>query len=130
MKIQESQFAPYEESIELRELGFNRECFAWYNMSNDELLFFGDDPCVDMYAGEYLRPEAPLWQQCWDWFEDVHELYSSQDNILLDFCVSSDNGEIKILKPLFTGECFKNRQDVRLERLRFLIKTVKGNEQQ
>lgn len=122
MKIEE-QFAPFEESKELEELGFDSDCFAWYNYG--ELVIFGDDNLLDGYAGEDNRPFTPLWQQCWDFFEDKFKLYSSQDNILLDFTVSSADGEIKILKPLHTGEHFKNRQEVRLERLRFLIKTVK-----
>ena len=56
-------FIPYDLALELKDLGFNEECFAWYNMSQDSLCFFGNDCCADMYAGEELRPEAPLWQQ-------------------------------------------------------------------
>ena len=58
-----NEFVPYEQALELKQLGFNEECFAWYNMSQDNLCFFGNDCCADMYAGEELRPEAPLWQQ-------------------------------------------------------------------
>ncbi len=61
-------FIPYDLALELKALGFNEECFAWYNMSQDNLCFFGNDCCADMYAGEELRPEAPLWQQAFDWF--------------------------------------------------------------
>ena len=70
------QFIPYEQALELKELGFNEECFAWYNMSQDNLCFFGDDCCADMYAGEKSRPEAPLWQQAFDWFRDKYNLVS------------------------------------------------------
>ena len=81
----ESLFVPYKIALELKDLGFNEECFAWYNMSQDNLCFFGDDCCADMYAGEESRPEAPLWQQAFRFFREKYGLhYIICKNIQMD----------------------------------------------
>ena len=78
-------FIPYDLALELKDLGFNEECFAWYNMSQDNLCFFGNDCCADMYAGEELRPEAPLWQQAFRFFREKYGLhYIICKNIQMD----------------------------------------------
>ena len=70
----EKEFVPYDLALELKDLGFGEECFAWYNMSQDNLCFFGNDCCADMYAGEKSRPEAPLWQQAFRFFREKYNL--------------------------------------------------------
>ena len=78
-------FIPYDLALELKDLGFNEECFAWYNISQDNLCFFGDDYCADMYAGEKSRPEAPLWQQAFRFFREKYGLhYIICKNIQID----------------------------------------------
>lgn len=97
-------FIPYDLALELKDLGFNEECFAWYNMSQDNLCFFGDDCCADMYAGEESRPEAPLWQQAFRWFREKYDLtWEHQFN---DSNISLYVGEITY--PDNSLEFFKN----------------------
>lgn len=67
-------FIPYNLALELQSLGFDEECFAWYNYGS--LTFFEDDAILGMYAGEENRPFAPLFQQIFDWFEKEHNLFS------------------------------------------------------
>ena len=127
----EKQFIPYEQSLAIKELGFNEECFAWYNMSHDNLCFFGDDCCADMYAGEKSRPEAPLWQQAFDWFRENNKLnsfiYTPIDKI--NYCFEIKN----ILEFINDGDLSEMQsgikytyEEARLECLKKLIKIVKN----
>lgn len=72
----EKEFVPYELAVKLKELGFERECFAWYNYGT--LTIYGEDRLLDSCAaneGEN-RPNAPLWQQAFEWFREKHGLIS------------------------------------------------------
>ena len=127
----EKQCIPYEQSLAMKELGFNEECFAWYNMSHDNLCFFVDDCCADMYAGEKSRPEAPLWQQAFDWFRENNKLnsfiYTPIDKI--NYCFEIKN----ILEFINDGDLSEMQsgikytyEEARLECLKKLIKIVKN----
>lgn len=78
-----SQFIPAEQARELKELGFNEECFCTYH--NGEL---SRNPSHRIDAkpiqGEPYTWKnnlvhnsvicAPLWQQAFDWFSNKHNL--------------------------------------------------------
>ena len=56
----ESLFCPYELALELKELGFNEECFGWYSPVLNGLLIY----CNSTNDGtEEKYCTAPLWQQ-------------------------------------------------------------------
>ena len=68
----EKEFLPYQESLELKELGFNEKCAAHY-IDEDDLelkwkiyrnLSFNTNNCV----------QAPLYQQAFRWFRERHGL--------------------------------------------------------
>jgi hypothetical protein len=73
----EKEFVTYEQALALKELGFDEECFAWYNYG--ELLEFSNDHILDMYAGEDKRPIAPLKQQVFRWFQNKYNWYHTMD---------------------------------------------------
>lgn len=66
----DKEFVSYEQALSLKELGFDEECFAWYNYG--ELLEFGNDHILDMYAGEDKKPVAPLKQQVFRFFREKY----------------------------------------------------------
>lgn len=74
MKKIEDIFIPSFEANVLSRLGFKEDCFAWYNF--DTLWFYGDDMILDGYAGEEDRPNAPTWEQAFDFFRDTFKLNS------------------------------------------------------
>lgn len=76
MNIDEN-FVPFDLSMELKSIGFNEDCFAWYNYGGDYLCIFGDDHLLDGYAGSDQRPMAPLWQQAFKWFDINYNLEGS-----------------------------------------------------
>jgi hypothetical protein len=68
----EKEFLPYQESLELKELGFKEKCAAHY-VDEDDLelkwkiyrnLSFNTDNCV----------QAPLYQQAFRWFREKYNL--------------------------------------------------------
>lgn len=121
----EKEFIPYEQALELKDLGFDEECFAWYNMSQDNLCFFGNDCCADMYAGEKSRPEAPLWQQAFRFFREKYGLhyiickniqmggYGYREVILLPYMEENEN------------TIFKTYEEAEVECLKKLIEIAK-----
>jgi hypothetical protein len=70
------EFIPYEQSLELKELGFDETCLAYYELGNfnlkpipmkDEISSFHSNRNALMIA-------SPLYQQAFRWFRDVHGL--------------------------------------------------------
>lgn len=70
----ESHFIPYSEALALKELGFDEECFAYYDV--DEGYSTGHAFC---YSDMTNQPEkgclAPLYQQAFRWLLKKHNLY-------------------------------------------------------
>lgn len=67
----EENFIPYKQALALKELGFNEPCFGWFwgDMSGGlhiEYIARNVDPYVS----------APLYQQAFKWFRDIHSLCS------------------------------------------------------
>lgn len=57
-------FVPYEQSLALKELGFDEPCFGFY-CDEDEYERLGD------FAS------APLFSQAFKWFREKHKLFGS-----------------------------------------------------
>lgn len=72
----EKQFAPYELSVKLKELGFNEECFGYYNAKGsirysgqiEPLGLDTEEMSNDILNSKYCS--APLWQQAFDFFRE------------------------------------------------------------
>ena len=80
----EKEFIPYEQALELKELGFNEECLALWQSTrkgepyinincpqNIKALLSGRINNSDV---EYIV-SAPLWQQAFDWFREKCNLF-------------------------------------------------------
>jgi hypothetical protein len=135
----EKEFVPYQESLELKELGFDEPCFAFYQVEN-----FEKKPCGVDDRDEYIRtgfatcknseiPEhftsAPLYQQAFRWFREKHNMR---------FCIIDDHSNNE--KPYsFTSEheyfydtgtsndWFSTYEKAELACLKKLIEIVKKN---
>ena len=81
-KEMENQFVPYELAVKLKGLGFDEECFGYYN-SKGTLRYQGQvEPLGGMDVQEMSNEvvnskycSSPLWQQSFDWFRGNHNLY-------------------------------------------------------
>ena len=77
----EKEFIPYEQALELKELGFDEPCFGYYLCKNSafgvELELTTD--WIDLLPYDSSSCKAPLYQQAFRWFRDngnVSEIFS------------------------------------------------------
>ena len=61
------EFIPYEQALELKELGFNELCLFYYG-DNETLRIYHQSEIYDDLIG------APLYQQAFRWFREKHGL--------------------------------------------------------
>jgi hypothetical protein len=81
----EKEFIPYEQSLELKELGFDEDCFGCYAEKKEVIVRVGDyrsfqnndseDVIIrDFNSYENGTVSAPLYQQVFRWFRDKYGL--------------------------------------------------------
>ena len=77
------EFVPYELALELKQLGFDEPCLAFYDGKNAESFYFNN---IRDASGDYIPFQkhdrlkwfgAPLYQQAFRWFREKHQLDSS-----------------------------------------------------
>jgi hypothetical protein len=69
------EFIPYEQALELKELGFDEPCMAFYEPGNKEVKVVGvnqryNDPSL-LTVTDFC---APLYQQAFRWFREKYHL--------------------------------------------------------
>ena len=70
----EKEFVPYEESLELKELGFNEPCFGYYiELRNPSEGILTIDKCENNINGVL----APTFSQAFRWFRKKHDLFGT-----------------------------------------------------
>ena len=90
-----NEFVLYKESLELKQLGFDEECYGRY--VNGELLTYKEHN-DDNYHWSNEIISAPLIQQAFRWLRDIHKLYSE---IQVD----------RTMEPKFCYEIFRYTND-------------------
>ena len=84
------EFVPYEQALELKELGFDEPCFGWFRStlipSNFTEFFleteFGMNESPSDWVNSNFLDEAcsaPLYQQAFRWFREKYKLHYSID---------------------------------------------------
>ena len=71
------EFIPYEQALELKELGFNEECFAYYN--NLGVAYNRIKNTDTLIEAEHIKGNwctSPLYQQAFRWFREKYRLDS------------------------------------------------------
>jgi hypothetical protein len=61
------EFIPYEQALELKELGFDEECLKYWVLVSDRYELFKDKLTND-------DAPAPLYQQAFRWFREKYDL--------------------------------------------------------
>ena len=128
----EKEFVPYEQALALKELGFDKECFAFYSKIYG---FMTTSPTnkVNEFAGEVI---LPLYQQAFRWFREKHSLQS----IIVPFAENSiDENSNTLYYPIINKKQFygfvnsqeeiglKTSEEAELECLVKLIEIVKND---
>ena len=143
-----NEFIPYEQALELKELGFDEDCLAYYLKDNKTLklaegyyivtrnfrdnkmeyelnnsnFLFGKNKPINLYN----LSTSPLYQQAFRWFREKYRLYGKPEYFLNDwYCfIINDMKEEDNSRRLFTE--FPSYEEAELECLRKLIEIVKN----
>jgi hypothetical protein len=84
-----TEFIPYEQALELKELGFDEPCLAYYDKDGDLLGDIGINEDIDnLYRNSYFviykdfsesEYTVPLYQQAFRWFREKYNISYSID---------------------------------------------------
>ena len=128
----EKEFVPYVLSKQIKQLGFNEECFGYYVDVEVANPFLVINRISDTQGGYFTL--APLWQQAFRWFR---EKYETSGEISSDFYLEGKDNEweyniYQLGKEddgyVGTINIFKTYEDAELECLKKLIEIVKNYE--
>jgi len=67
----EKEFIPYEQALELKELGFDEDCFGYYKLQGKELVFREiRNTIISNWRDSFMKfsqCSAPTYQQAFRW---------------------------------------------------------------
>ena len=89
----DKEFVTYEQSLALKELGFNEECFAFYNGKFLDSTDYNFDDGTSKDIG--LCVKVPLKQQVFRWFRE--------NGYMIDICPDFEDG------LYYFGICYKHK---------------------
>jgi hypothetical protein len=122
------EFIPYEQALELKELGFDEECIGWYPNNSAALSLHGvfiGKPSLGSYK---LLAYAPLYQQAFRWFRErylLHHEIACGDNVF--WFRYGKNGYISILSIDTNNDSYwQTYEEAELACLKKLIEIVKN----
>ncbi len=69
----DKEFIPHQQSLELKELGFDEVCMGGYDLEDNSLYIGYISDYGIQYNPEYYIP-APLYQQAFRWFREKHNI--------------------------------------------------------
>ena len=120
------EFIPYEQALELKELGFDDKCFAAMDMYSN--IDYGSEMYDWIKNGETVQSTwaaLPLYQQAFRWFREKYGLYSEifvDDNKTFGFLISSFIEEGRLDKPL--TRLFNTYEEAELGCVKQLIEII------
>jgi hypothetical protein len=120
------EFAPYEPSLALKELGFDEPCLMYFSDKSKELLSLSErDISFVQGTSNSTFTKAPLFQQAFRWFREKHSLKSWVQEHTADTFIY----EIRphVLTQYKQGETYvyTNYEEAELACLKKLIEIVK-----
>ena len=71
----ENEFIPYEQALALKELGFDEECFAYYNLKEEITFKSCHNRVPIIMSGK--KCGMPLYQQAFSFFREKYNLDGS-----------------------------------------------------
>ena len=130
------EFIPYEQALELKELGFNEECFGCYELAEvrdykNNGLEIRNEIVLNTLNGyrkydDESQTCAPLYQQAFRWFRENHSISSYIEEVLdEDDDMIRYEAYIKSPNGLFGAMARKTYEEAELACLKKLIETAK-----
>jgi hypothetical protein len=128
----EKEFVPYEPSLVLRELGFDKPCLGYYFGKDKQVYTSNEDvkPPFMPSLDSKVMFRAPLYRQAFRWFREKYDIDIYIDIIFLKHDDGISLKKYKVLIP-FPNELFidvglfTTHEEAELECLKKLIEIVK-----
>jgi hypothetical protein len=134
--MENKEFGPYEESLSLKELGFDEPCFGEYRQwdgSKPYLQLYQDldgcstDPADYEYTTECI---APTFSQTFRWFREKYELegdisHLNDGRFKWSYQIRNITNNPELSKILESQPYFESYEEAELACLRKLIQIVK-----
>jgi len=97
-----NEFIPYEQALALKELGFDEECFSFYNAIGELYKSEG----YYCYSHNVHKDEviAPLYQQAFRWFREKYNI----DSWVQPFTSEKSNGDLYLPDESYSYFIFKD----------------------
>jgi hypothetical protein len=111
-----TEFIPYEQALELKELGFDKPCFGLYH--NDKTFYPTQCKSHDQFHGQVCS--APLYQQAFRWFREKYGL---------NYVIVKAESWFYTINGCNTQEGFNTYEEAELACLNKLIEIVKNGKQ-
>ena len=120
----EKEFVPYEQVLALKELGFDKPCFGYYN-SNREFVY-GSHTNNEM---QRFRYSVPTFSQAFRWFRENYGLFHSITEYNKDgsLIIEISKDRVEIFRKM-TNFDFTEYREAELACLTKLIEIVEGIE--
>lgn len=115
----EKDFVPYEPSFRLKALGFDEECFSYYDLNNKP-NFFGADNLMDTHCVQVNRP---TFSQAFRWFREEYNIVGEINSYYSDKEWSFNYDIVTIFKEK-ASDRFNNYEEAELACLNKLIEIV------
>ena len=115
----DKEFVPYQESLELKELGFDEDCFTVYCdhwKDGEPYLWKLNQPDYAEYWDLNSKVNAPTFSQAFRWFREKFNLHHE---------IEYNGFEYLGYVSGMTANIFKTYEEAELECLRKLIEIVK-----
>lgn len=129
----EENFLPYKESLELKKLGFDFPCFAYYVGKDEELYYIYKDLIhnTNFSLNSRVAFRCPLYQQVFDWVREKHNINAWVS------CFQEEDDDLKI-DGTYSYFIYKDKQymadqvdfetnkEAQMECIKTLIKLLKN----
>ncbi len=124
------EFIPYEQALELKELGFDESCFGSYvKLTDTQNTFFMNDVVSEIDRETPLHKslitKAPLYQQAFRWFREKYNLYAAIYPIKQHWECDVRHTNKDVNSSMFTWDNNFTYEEAELECLKKLIEIVK-----
>jgi hypothetical protein len=122
----EKEFAPYQPSFNMKELGFDEPCFGYYTGDKKHLVLRPNMGRRNEDLNDIVCT-APLYQQAFRWFREKYNL----DKVIYPTLGSEGNYYINIFQnynsdnSLYWNCSYETLEEAELECLKKLISIVK-----
>ena len=129
----EKEFIPYSEALALKELGFDEQCLALYDLDGKITIEFVNWKNAKNRKSNYLIA-TPLYQQAFRWFKEKYKLMScitpcsDGEYIFTLYDLNKCDLEVFVedIEIMESEDSYEFFEDAELEGLKKLIEIVKN----